>query len=507
MNQSSNPTPSRQPRRAFRRTAIAAALVAALAATHLATQATAKVIEPSAVEQALPSARPSSFADLIERVGPAVVNIATERTPDVGGAAAPPGLPEGTPYREFFERFFGGQGPQPGMPQRPVRGQGSGFVVDAEGHVVTNHHVIDGADTIRVTTHDGRQMEAELVGVDPKTDLALLKVAADGELPHVTFGDSDGTRVGDWVVAIGNPFGLGGTATAGIVSARGRDLRSGPYDDFLQIDAPINRGNSGGPLFDERGQVVGVNSAIFSPNGGNIGIGFAIPADLAKSVIDQLRDDGRVERGWLGVQIQPVTEAVAASLGRDAEGGALVADVVEGSPAAASGLRTGDVITAYDGEPIDALRDLPRRVAETPAGASVPVEVWREGRAESLTVAIGRAPEAETLAASDGDAHDAEADGPRLGLALAELTPRLRAEHGLDDDAEGVLVTRVEPGSPAAKRGLRPGDLLKMVGQTPVHTVEEAVRAVRAQRAAERESVLLLVERGDSRRFVTVDFA
>ncbi len=340
-----------------------------------------------------PVGTPASFADVIAAVSPAVVNIsvskAVSRRVPRGGM---PSIPPGSSFEEFFRRFFErqsltqGQGPL-------VQGMGSGFVVGPEGYVVTNNHVVEGADAITVTFDDGTRYEAELRGTDPKTDLALLKIEVDEPLPYARFGNSDRMRVGDWVIAIGNPFGLGGTATTGIVSARGRDIQSGPFDDFLQIDAPINRGNSGGPLFDIAGQVVGVNTAIFSPNGGSVGIGFAIPAAQAEPVIEQLRSTGHVERGWLGVQIQTVTEDIASRLGLDSALGALVAGVVPESPAERAGIRTGDVIVGINGNEIERVKDLIRLVAGARPEDEVHLELWRGGETLALDVVIGESKE------------------------------------------------------------------------------------------------------------------
>ncbi len=346
----------------------------------------------------------ASFADVIDSVSPAVVNIAVSKV----DSAAPTSFEYSTPGPrgqqqfpyEFFERFFDGD-PRGQAPQRRTEGQGSGFLVDASGYIVTNNHVAGGADEITVTLQDGRKFEASLVGSDPKTDLALIKVDATG-LPYVAFGDSDKARVGDWVVAIGNPFGLGGTSTAGIISARGRDIQSGPYDDYLQLDAPINFGNSGGPVFNVAGEVVGVNTAIFSPNGGNIGIGFAIPANQAKEIVADLKDNGSVERGWLGVQIQDLDEEIAQSLSLDLSNGALVADVVGDGPAAKAGVQAGDVITRFNEREIDSARTLSRVVAAAAPSVKAKLTVWRDGRSRELTVELGEVENVVVAAAQSG---------------------------------------------------------------------------------------------------------
>lgn len=455
-----------------------------------------------------PSGAPATFADVIDAVKPAVVNISITSTmahhPFVGSTPGSP-LPPDMPFEEFLRRFFERQSFQKSRGEAaPIRGMGSGFIVDEDGYVVTNHHVIERADKIQVIMNDGERYDAELVGSDAKTDLALLKVEADEPLPFARFGDSDSTRIGDWVVAIGNPFGLGGTATTGIVSARGRDIQSGPFDDFLQIDAPINQGNSGGPLFDLSGRVIGVNTAIYSPNGGNVGIGFAIPADQATPIIEQLKKSGHVERAWLGVQIQAVTDEIADGLGLDETQGALVASVVAGSPAEKAGLRAGDVILGFNGEDIEDIKDLTRRVAAASPKEKSAIELWRAGDRENLVVRLGKGPE-EPAAVARGEAQpDAEA---ALGLAFAELAPHTRQRYRVDENIDGALIVGVEPGSPAARIGLRPGDVVTMVGQKPVSGPADAVEEIKKASDDERTSVLLQVARGNARQFVPVPFA
>jgi serine protease Do len=451
-----------------------------------------------------------SFADVVETVSPAVVNIMVTQTaasPTLGyqrfgGPPGRGGSDQQQQLEEFFGRFFGGL-PQPPMPQRKIEGQGSGFIVAADGYIVTNNHVVDKATKITVTLHDGRKLDATLVGHDPKTDLAVIKVNETG-LPYVAFGDSDKSRVGDWVLAIGNPFGLGGTATAGIVSARGRDIRSGPYDDFLQIDAPINSGNSGGPVFNVAGEVVGVNTAIFSPNGGNIGIGFAIPANQAKSVVAQIRENGTVERGWLGVQIQDLDEELAASLGLKDQKGALVADVVGDGPAQQGGVRAGDVITKFNGREIDAARTLSRVVADTNPEQSASVTVWRDGKSHDLKVKLGEAAAAEQVAAATGPAAGDGSDA--LGLTLRGLTDEDKAQLGIPGSVDGALVVAVEDDSPAAAKGLQPGDVITKINQKDVATAAAAVAALNEAKADESHA-LLLVRRGDAQRFVALSFS
>jgi len=476
------------------------AVALALAAAHPAGAASPQVAPDSpAVVQPR-----QSFADLVERVQPAVVHVATRTR--VAGTAMPQmpfRFPEGSPFaeqfREFFERHFR-QAPPGQAPQ--ATGVGSGFFVDAQGHAVTNYHVVKDADEIRVTLHDGTELPARVVGHDEKTDLALLEVEHDGETPYVRFGDSDAARVGDWVVAVGSPFGLGGTVTAGIISARGRDIRSGPYDDFLQVDAPINRGNSGGPLFDQSGQVIGVNTAIFSPSGGNVGIGFAVPSRIAEAVVTALLTEGRVERGWMGVNIQALTPELAESFGLDEPRGALVAGVLDDSPAERAGITVGDVIVGFDGTPIESMRELPRVVAAADAGSTVPVELLRDGERRTVELEVGRMPGEEQLAR--GGQQPAGEEG--LGVELAVLDDAARARLGLAEDARGVLIAEVASGSPAAREGLRAGDVIVRVGSEPVRRPQQVIDAVRAARAADRRSVVLLISRNGSERFVAVPF-
>ena len=429
------------------------------------------------------------FADLVSEVRPAVVNVQVTRAIRPAAESRMRWRSPGMELPEFFRHFRGM--PEPAIPGIPrAEGVGSGFVVDASGLIVTSNHVVKGADSVTVTFQNGQKLEARVVGADPKTDLALLEVDAVRPLPAVEFGNSDRTRVGDWVVAVGNPFGLGGTVTAGIVSGRGRDIGSGPYDDFLQIDAPINRGNSGGPLFDRSGHVVGVNTAIFSPTGGNVGIGFAIPANVARPVIESLRTDGKVDRGWLGVQIQHIDETMAEALGLEDAKGALVASVMANGPAAEAGLQPGDVIVSFAGEKLDSMKDLPRIVAEIDSGTGVDITVWRDGDHKTLTATIGAQGQETVLAAASEKGDDA-----RLGVMLAP-----RGEPG----KAGVTIAEVVPGSLAARNGLRPGDVIVRAGSKTVNRPDEVAGAVRAA-ASDDKPVLLLVERGDHRRYVAID--
>ena len=428
---------------------------------------------PDAAAAALPS-----LAGTIERVTPAVVNIRVEKSVKAD-------MPAGR--QEFMRRFFGDRAPWPEKWRdwQPVTGVGSGFVISADGHIVTNHHVVAGAKEIAVTFHDKRKLSARLVGADPKTDLALLKVEAEEPLPHVAFADSEQVRVGDWVVAVGNPFGLGHSATAGIVSARGRQIGAGPYDDFLQISAPINRGNSGGPTFNLKGEVIGVNTAIFSPNGGSVGIGFAVPAALAGDIVAELKVSGAVERGRLGVRIQHVGDDLAAGLGLDKAEGALVASVDPSGPAAGAGVEPGDVVLEVDGERVGEMRRLPRMIAERDPGETVALMLWRNGAEASAEV---------TLAAMPASDRVAEAGAPAGGFAGLDL-----------GKADGkVVVADVAPGSPAARKGVRKGDVLLSVDRRTVETPGDVDGIVAELRTAGRKAVVMLLRRENRDRFVAL---
>jgi serine protease Do len=488
----------------FATTAVAAAVIAVLHFGMAAQNANAAV---APVDQNIPPASvqiaPPSFATLIEAVQPAVVSIASSRTMTQGTMRQMPGLefPEGSPFQKFFEEHFKGQVPDQ-MPNSEMQAMGSGFIVDPEGYVVTNNHVVEGAGDITVILHDGTRHTATVKGRDPKTDLALLKIETKEELPYVRFGDSDKSKVGDWVVAVGNPFGLGGSVSAGIISARGRDIQSGPYDDYLQIDAPINRGNSGGPLFDATGKVVGINTAIFSPSGGSVGIGFAIPAKLAEPVIAELKSEGRVARGWLGVHIQSIDETLAESMNLHKNEGALVSAVEPDSPADRSGLKVGDIILEFDDEAVEDARALPRMVADTDDGDKVAVTVWRDGKRESLEVTLGSLPGEEKVAM--GEAEGADDGTPKLGVTLSALSKEAKERYKLPDDEVGVLIVDVATNSPAAKHGLKRGDIIARVGHTTVTKPDEVVSEVKRAAKEERKSVLLLIKRDGVSRFVAV---
>ncbi len=466
---------------------------------------------PAPVAAAAQTGLPTSFADIAEQVSDAVVNIQVSRSAGRGPVAERPADPR---LDEFLERFgerFGlpdrrefenRPGPNRGGPNRGgrVAGVGSGFVIDPTGFIVTNDHVVGEADDIRVTMKNGDQFDATLIGRDPKTDLALLKVETSGDLPYVRFGDSDEARVGDWVIAVGNPFGLSHTVTVGVVSAHDRAIGAGgPYDEFLQIDASINRGNSGGPSFNTEGEVIGVNSAIFSPTGGSIGIGFAIPSNVAQRIIGELRENSSVERGWLGVSIQAVTPDLANSLGLDKAEGALVADVVAGSPAAEAGLQQGDVILSVDDTEIEELRDLPRVIAEIRPGQTADLVVWRDGTRLDVNASIGQSDEPVEVAAASP-----ENDDGTLGLSLSRLDRDTRRDFGIDDDVTGVVITDVAPDSVAQEKGLRQGDVIVSVGKDDVTSPADVADGIRSAETDNRTSVLLLIARGDNQRFVAL---
>lgn len=482
---------------------VAAGIALALMLTVPAPNAAAETQGANAMSTAPAVPARRGFADLVERVQPAVVNVATRaRVTRASTQNMPFQFPQGSPFADRFREFFDKQqqGPKDGTPQ--ASGVGSGFIVDASGYVVTNNHVIDGADEIIVTLHDGTELEAKVVGHDSKTDLALLQVNSDKPLPFVDFGNSKSARVGDWVVAVGSPFGLGGTVTAGIISARGRDIHSGPFDDYLQVDAPINRGNSGGPLFDEAGQVIGVNTAIFSPSGGSVGIGFAIPSEIAADVVGALKSDGHVQRGWMGVNIQSLSPELAQSFGLEEPTGALVAGVLSDGPAARAGVEIGDIIISFDEREIEKMRDLPRAVAAAKSGRDVKVKVLRAGKPVDLKLTVGKMPGNDKQAAAEIRSPVDEA----LGVTMSELDSDMRSQLGLGDDAVGVLITEVASGSPAAREGLRAGDLILRVGNGKVNSPDQVSSAMRKAAKDKRERVLMLISRNGNERFVAVPF-
>jgi serine protease Do len=433
-----------------------------------------------------------------------VVNISTSQRVEQRQQVPLPKAPEGSPFEEFFEDFFNKQGPQDNEPRR-VQSLGSGFVIDSSGIIVTNNHVIEGADEITANFSDGTRLEATLIGTDKKTDIAVLKVNPDKPLPSVGFDDSDKIRVGDWVMAIGNPFGLGGTVTLGIVSARNRNINAGPYDDFIQTDAAINRGNSGGPLFDMEGKVVGINTAIISPSGGSIGIGFAIPSNIAFGVIQQLREYGETRRGWLGVRIQEVTDDLAEGLGLDHARGALVAGMSENGPAAEAGIEPGDVIVKFDGRDVPQMKDLPRMVADTAIGKVVKVEVIRKKQSVMLDVTVGRLDESEAEAAS-AETPATPAESVKVaGMSLSVVTPELKEKFKLADSAKGVVVTEVVPDSPAAEKRVQAGDVIVEVAQEQVTEPGQVQSRIEGLKKDGRKTALLLLSNPSGElRFVAI---
>ena len=446
--------------------------------------------------------RPESFADQVERLSPAVVNISTTTIVNGGPNMDMPQVPPGSPFEDFFKNF--GDNDR----KRRASSLGSGFIIDDAGIVVTNFHVIENAEEITVTLADETVFTAEVLGQDQKTDIAVLKIdPGDTKLTAVPFGDSDSLRVGDWVLAIGNPFGLGGTVTAGIVSARGRDIGNGPYDDFIQTDASINRGNSGGPLFNVEGEVIGINTAIFSQTGGSVGIGFAISSNLAKRVTTQLAEYGTTRRGWLGVFIQEVTPDIAESLGLDEAMGALVSTVNESSPAEAAGLEPGDVIVRFDGKSIEKMRDLPRIVAETEIGATVDVDLIRNGSSMTVQVTLGELEKAELVGIVGEESQGEVESFEKLGFSVDNLDAELAADLGLDPDMRGVVVTEVVDGGPAAAKGLQPGDVIKRFGQRRVENAADLAKSVAETLESGRAGVLLLVESEGRERFIQIGFA
>ena len=440
------------------------------------------------------AAGPQSVADLADRLLPAVVNIATSQKSASGEEAVPiPDLPPGSPFREFFDEFLNKQRRGQQSVPRTVSSLGSGFVIDPSGIIVTNNHVIDGADEIEVNMPDGTKLAAKLIGIDKKTDLAVLRVKPDKPLAYVSFGSSDRLRVGDWVMAIGNPFGLGGSVTLGIVSARNRNINSGPYDDFIQTDAAINRGNSGGPLFDMDGNVVGINTAIISPTGGSIGIGFSVPSSTARSVIEQLVNFGETRRGWLGVRIQEVNPELVKTLGLDKARGALVADVTPTGPAEKAGILAGDVIVRFNGVAINEMRDLPRIVAETAVGTAVTVEVMRQGKLVEVAVELGRLEDGEKVMALQSPPASDNGVADVLGMKLSAITEELRSRFKIAENVEGAVIVSVAPGSAAAEKRLEPGDVISEAGERKITTPDDVRNRVRQIKAEGRSSILLLV--------------
>ncbi len=476
--------------------ALAGALAAGAACAQSAPTPTGPSSGPSTSQA---GAHPRDFVGVAGPLLDAVVNISSERRISRQGQEGPiPSLPP--PFNELIP-----QNPE-GPDQPSTRGValGSGFLIDPSGYVVTNNHVVEDAESITVVLHDQREFKGKVVGRDARTDLALLKIDSPRPLPYVLWGNSDQAEVGQWILAIGNPFGLGGTVTAGIISAKARDIGAGPYDAFLQTDASINRGNSGGPMFNMDGRVIGVNTAIFSPTGGSIGIGFAIPASLARPVIDQLRTTGEVKRGWLGVAIQPVTHEIAQSLGLQKAQGVLVAEVNKAGPADKAGVQVGDVILRYNGQAIDDTHRLPRLVADTAIDSRAELLIWRDGHEETLHAQIGQL---KPQVAKAEHEKPPSAEQGSLGLVVSPLTPEARSELGLQSGEHGVLVRGVEPGSEAADRGIATGDLIQQVDHHAVTSPAELRQVIERARQSKRASVLVLVRHGDSPHFVALPLA
>jgi serine protease Do len=452
--------------------------------------------------------RPVGFADIVEKVKPAVISVRVKmdggaRTMSFDGDSP---FPPGSPMERFFKRFGMPDGQDNGPTQRGPRGggrnftmgQGSGFFISADGYAVTNNHVVDKAESVEVTTDDGKTHTAKVIGTDPKTDIALIKVEGGSNFPFVPLAEKS-PRIGDWVLAVGNPFGLGGTVTAGIVSARGRDIGAGPYDDFIQIDAPVNKGNSGGPTFDVDGNVIGVNTAIYSPSGGSVGIAFAIPSDTVKTVVSQLKDKGTVTRGWIGVQIQPVNADIADSLGLKKAEGALVAEPQPDGPAVKAGIQSGDVITSVNGQEVKDARDLAKKISSLPPGSNVKLGVISKGSEKTVNVTLGELPREQRQARANADDRDGNGtDVPRLGLSLAPASKVAGA------GSEGVVVTQVDPDGPAATQGFKNGDVILDVGGQRVTSPEQVRKAFADARSGGKRTILLRVKSGDNTRFFAV---
>ncbi|MBY3041873.1 Do family serine endopeptidase [Rhizobium leguminosarum] len=502
------------------------------------------------IQVAVPNNGPASVADLAEGLLDAVVNISTsQNVKDDEGAGPAPRAPDGSPFQEFFNDFFNKQQGNKGG-NHNVSSLGSGFVIDPAGYIVTNNHVIEGADDIEINFANGSKLKAKLIGTDTKTDLSVLKVEPKTPLKSVKFGDSSTMRIGDWVMAIGNPFGFGGSVTVGIISGRGRNINAGPYDNFIQTDAAINKGNSGGPLFNMKGEVIGINTAIISPSGGSIGIGFSVPSELASGVVDQLREYGETRRGWLGVRIQPVTDDIADSLGLDTAKGALVAGVIKGGPVDDGSIKAGDVILKFDGKTVSEMRDLPRVVAESTVGKEVDVVVLRDGKEQTVKVKLGRLEDSDQAAASDDAAPDgSQSDGgvitpdpgenndmdqpdsgdqakpapdspdqhkgqvspdaatPKnvLGLSLSLLSAETRKAFGIAESVDGVVVTEVTPGSASAEKGLKPGDVIVEVAQEFMKSPDAVAAKVQAlKQEGRRNAQLMIASANGDLRFVAV---
>ena len=454
------------------------------------------------------AAQPIGFADTVERVKPSVISVKVTMKDKTAGVSTKDDDGElDSPMERFFHQFGGPNGgsQNPGRKGRrgEMMGQGSGFFLSSDGYAVTNNHVVEGAEKVEVTTDAGKTYTAKVIGTDPRTDIALIKVEGGSDFPFAKLSDGK-TRIGDWVLAVGNPFGLGGTVTAGIVSASGRDIGSGPYDDFIQIDAPVNKGNSGGPAFNMQGEVVGVNTAIYSPSGGSVGIAFSIPASTVKNVIAQLKDKGSVSRGWIGVQIQPVTQDIADSMGLKKAEGALIADPQKDGPAAKAGLESGDIITAANGQPVKDARELARIIGGLAPGSTAKLEVLHNGRSKVVNLTLGELPndkQAKAETEADGDASSQGTNVPRLGLTV---TPAGKIEGA---GKEGLVITKVDPKSAAADRGLKKGDQILEVAGRSVSNPGDIDKALEAARADKRNSVLMRLRSGNASRYVAVPLA
>ncbi len=493
-----------------------------MAAASPAPEEKTDAVKPSSSASPIPPGAPATFADIAQNLLPAVVNISsTIKAEENAGNEMLEGLPDfqfppGSPFEDFFkdflERHGQGGGNDPSEPAIPPSSLGSGFVIDSgKGYIVTNNHVVKDAQEVRVTFQDDTTIEAKIIGKDEKLDLAVLKVETDKKLTAVKFGDSSKMRVGDWVLAIGNPFGLGGTVTAGIISAQQRNINAGPYDDFIQTDASINRGNSGGPMFDLQGNVIGINTAIFSPSGGSVGIGFAIPSNLAKSVVSQLIEFGKTRRGWIGVRIQTVTEEIAESLSLPKSEGALIASITPDGPAEKAALQPGDIITEFDGKEVNAMRNLPRIVAETPIDKTVPVKLWRDGKEMTVQIKVAELEKAEEDGLLDETAQSNEAPTPTkgveiesLGITLGSLTDGARKQFNVPDDVTGVVVTQTTPSAEAATKGIGAGDVIVEIGQEKMETPKQAKDAIEKAKKDGKSSILLLVNREGDVRFVAL---
>jgi serine protease Do len=516
MNPSVIPAPPKKPRvLSVRRAILLATTIASLgvAALVVAPGLNLQGGYPAAVaqnltEQAKKVAAPTGFADIVEKVKPAVISVRVKidggsQTDGLGGQGmenVPPGL------REFFRRFGmpdGQNGPE-GMPPRggrhnTITGQGSGFFISADGYAVTNNHVVDKAESVQVTTDDGKTHTAKVIGTDPRSDLALIKVEG-GSFPYVKLADA-APRIGDWVIAVGNPFGLGGTVTAGIVSARGRDIGASAYDDFIQIDAPVNKGNSGGPTFDTNGNVIGVNTAIFSPSGGSVGIAFAIPSDTVKTIIAQIKDHGSVTRGWIGVQIQPVTQDIADSLGLKKAEGALVAEPQKDGPAAKAGIEAGDVITAVNGDAVKDARDLAKKIGALPPKSAVKLTVLHKGADKTINLTLGELPNQKEARANAGKSDEGDNGSAEIGKLGLTLAPAARVAGA---GSEGVVVTGVDNSGLASEQGFSTGDVILEVAGKSVATPADVRKVVSTARSEGKRTVLLRVKSGDNTRFVAL---